>query len=217
MVWENPNMFDRVLVVSPHTDDGELGCGGTISKLIEQGKEVFYIALSSCEKSIPPGFPKDALRKEVQCSLDILGIPFKNRYIHDFENRIFPSIRQEIFETLENLGEDIQPDIVMIPELNDTHQDHSTTAQEAIRAFRQNRGSLISYELPWNNLSFRTSFFVQLEERHIQDKVKALACYKTQNEKGYFNKKFIFSVSESRAIQINGKYAEAFNAIKIIY
>lgn len=210
-------MFDRVLVVSPHTDDGELGCGGTISKFIDDGKEVFYTALSSCEKSVPLGYPRNILKKEVHDALDILGIPETNRFIYNFENRIFPSIRYEIFETLEKLSKEIKPDLVLVPEINDTHQDHSTTVEEAIRAFRRDNGSLISYELPWNNLSFKTSFFVKLDEAHIERKMKALSCYKTQQDKRYFSDKFILSMAEARAAQINTKFAEAFNVIKIIY
>ena len=44
--------FDRVLTLSPHTDDGELGCGGTIARFIDEGKEVYYIVVSTCEKSV---------------------------------------------------------------------------------------------------------------------------------------------------------------------
>ena len=52
---------NKILLLSPHTDDGELGCGGTVAKLIEQGKEVFYVAFSACEQSVLPQFPKDIL------------------------------------------------------------------------------------------------------------------------------------------------------------
>ncbi|MGB8891286.1 MAG: PIG-L family deacetylase, partial [Methanoregula sp.] len=59
-------MTTKVLVISPHTDDGELGCGGSIAKFIEEGYEVTYVALSCCEKSIPPQYPKDILSREVK-------------------------------------------------------------------------------------------------------------------------------------------------------
>ncbi len=45
----------KILVLAPHTDDGEFGCGGTISKLVREGNDVFYVAFSSCEKSLPIG------------------------------------------------------------------------------------------------------------------------------------------------------------------
>ena len=38
---------NRVLVLAPHTDDGELGCGGTISRMVEEGREVYYAAFST--------------------------------------------------------------------------------------------------------------------------------------------------------------------------
>ena len=49
----------KVLVLSPHVDDGELGCGGTIAKLVGQAHVVHYLALSSAEKSVPPGLKID--------------------------------------------------------------------------------------------------------------------------------------------------------------
>ena len=59
-------MEKKILVISPHTDDGELGCGGSIAKFIEEGDEVDYVALSCCEKSIPPEYPPDILSREVK-------------------------------------------------------------------------------------------------------------------------------------------------------
>ena len=209
-------MFDKVLIISPHTDDGELGCGGTIAKLIEEDKELFYTALSSCEKSVAKGLPKDILKKEVNKALDVLKIPKNNRFIFNFENRIFPLLHYEIYEALEELEQKIQPDLVLIPSINDTHQDHSTTAQEAIRAFRRGKGSIVSYETPWNNLSFTTSLFVKLEDRHMKMKLRALDCYTTQAKKRYFTSKYIMSIAEARAAQIDSKYAEAFNVVKIL-
>ena len=59
---------NKVLVLAPHTDDGEFGCGGTISKLIYQGVEVHYVAFSACEQSVLPEFPSDILITEVKKS-----------------------------------------------------------------------------------------------------------------------------------------------------
>lgn len=50
--------FNKVLALNPHPDDGELGAGGTIAKFVEEGKDVYYIAFSTCEISIPNGFAK---------------------------------------------------------------------------------------------------------------------------------------------------------------
>ena len=59
----------NILVLAPHTDDGELGLGGTISRLIEDGKKVTYVAFSTAQQSVPEGFPKDILKTEVKQDL----------------------------------------------------------------------------------------------------------------------------------------------------
>ena len=60
--------FDRVLVLAPHTDDGELGCGGSIAKFLEQGKEVYYAAFSLCRRSLGEGLVPDTLEIEVKAA-----------------------------------------------------------------------------------------------------------------------------------------------------
>ena len=65
---------NTILLLSPHTDDGELGCGASVAKFIEQGKRVIYVAFSACEQSVLPQFPKDILIQEVQQATSELGI-----------------------------------------------------------------------------------------------------------------------------------------------
>ena len=64
----------NILVLAPHTDDGELGAGGTINKLIENGANVYYAAFSTAEESVPDGWPKDILKTEVKKATQKLGI-----------------------------------------------------------------------------------------------------------------------------------------------
>ncbi len=211
-------MFTRILILAPHTDDGELGCGGSIAKFIEEGKEVYYVALSACENAIPQDFPKDSLKKECIQATKSLGIPKKNVFILDFENKNFPNQRKEIFEKLEELKKEIVPEITFTPSTEDLHQDHQTTTQEAMRAFR--RGStLLAYEEPWNNIVVRTTFFIPLEERHIEKKNEALKYYGTQSfqRKGYFGPDYIVGLAKTRGVQIGSKYAEAFEVIRWVW
>ena len=70
--------YKKILVLAPHTDDGELGCGGSIRKFIDDGCEVYYAAFSTAEKSVPKGLPKDILKTEVQSATSALGIINKN-------------------------------------------------------------------------------------------------------------------------------------------
>src|SRR5262249_52167080 len=73
----------RVLVLAPHTDDGEFGCGGTMARLVEGGAEVRYVAFSIATKSLPDGFPPDTLAREVREATAELGIPESSLTVHD--------------------------------------------------------------------------------------------------------------------------------------
>src|SRR5215210_3539764 len=93
----------RVLVLAPHTDDGEFGCGGTMARLVEEGAEVRYVAFSIATRSLPEGFPPDTLAREVREATGELGIPDERLTVHDFDVRTFPEHRQEILERLVGL------------------------------------------------------------------------------------------------------------------
>ena len=67
--------WKRALVLAPHTDDGEFGCGGTMARLVEEGAEVRYVAFSIATKSLPEGFAPDTLAREVCEATAELGIP----------------------------------------------------------------------------------------------------------------------------------------------
>ncbi len=146
--------INRILILAPHTGDGELGCGGSIVKFIEEGKDVYYVAFSTAEDSVPPGFPKNVLELEVKKATRILGIKESNLIICKYRVRKLNYIRQEVLEELVKIKRDIAPDLVFIPSPNDLHQDHQTVAMEGMRAFKQI--SILGYELPWNNITFTT-------------------------------------------------------------
>ena len=203
-------MPKKILIISPHTDDGELGCGGSIAKFIDEGYEVDYIALSCCEKSVPAEYPPDILSREVKEATQILGI--STPILFSFEVREFPKFRQQILDALIRLRNKIQPDIVFTPSRYDTHQDHKITVEETTRAFK--KCTILGYEQPWNNITFNTLAFVPIREIHLQKKIEALACYKTQKERTYLNPDFIRGLALTRGTQIEEMYAEAFEVIK---
>jgi len=205
-------VFSRVLILAPHTDDGELGCGGAISKFVECGMDVYYAAFSVAEKSVPDEFPKDVLEIEVKKAMAVLGVPKTNLMIYRYEVRTFSYRRQDILEDIVSLRNELQPDLIFMPSPNDLHQDHKVVAEEAIRAFK--RFTILGYEEPWNNISFNTVSFIPLEEKHIKKKIEALKCYETQRYRSYLNEEFIRGLARTRGTQIEVKYAEAFEVIR---
>jgi len=208
------NNFTRILALAPHTDDVELGAGGTVAKWIEEGKELFYATFSIAEKSVPKGLPKDTLEREAKQATKVLGIPAENLIIHKFEVRRLPEFRQDILEILIDLREKLKPELVLLPSINDLHQDHHTIAEEGIRAFKYI--NILSYELPWNQLSFNPSLSVVLNERHLAKKAQAIECYQSQKHRRYTDREFLYGLARTRGVQVNAQYAEAFEVVKWI-
>jgi LmbE family N-acetylglucosaminyl deacetylase len=204
----------KILILAPHTDDAEFGCGGTINKYINEGHEVYCAAFSACEQSVLSKFPGDILRTEVKKATKRLGILPENLFLYDYKVRTMNYHRQEILDDLIKLRAKIQPDMVFLPCLADIHQDHKTIADEGLRAFKFS--TVLQYEMPWNNLSFTTSNFVILSEENVRAKVEALAEYKSQAHRNYASENFIRSLATTRGVQVNTQYAEAFDILRWI-
>jgi len=203
------NEFKTILVLGPHTDDGEFGCGGTMAKFIEEGRDVYYATFSCAEESVPAGLPRDILLTEVKKATKVLGVDRDKLLIYRYQVRKFAQYRQEILEDLVKLKKDLEPDLVIMPSSHDLHQDHYTIAMEGLRAFKFT--SILGYEVPWNNITFETSSFVYLEERHIEKKLASLQCYRSQIGRKYANSEYIKGLARTRGVQIGVDYAETFD------
>ena len=203
----------KVLLLSPHTDDVELGAGGTVIKLLKQGHEIKWIVFSTAKKSVPKNLNSDILKDEFLRVTQLLKI--RDYEIFDFPVREFSKFRQDILEELVKIRNNFKPELVIGPSLNDIHQDHQVIANEMARAFKMH-SSIISYELPWNNIKFRTEFFSILKREEVDMKVKMLGCYKSQiiKKRPYFDKDFIYGLARTRGTQVNSDFAEAFEVIR---
>ena len=205
---------NTILILAPHTDDGEFGCGASINKWIEEGKEVYYATFSACKQSVLPQFPEDILITEVKEATATLGIKPENLILFDYEVRTFNYHRQAILDDLIKLREKINPDLVLMPSLNDIHQDHKTISEEGLRAFKFK--SILCYEMPWNNLNFNTASFSILERKHVDCKIEALKKYRSQAHRPYSNPDFINGLAIARGVQISSQYAEVFEVLRWI-
>ena len=205
--------FNNILVLAPHTDDGELGLGGTINKMISEGKNVTYAAFSTAEESVPEGFPKDILKTEVRNATSVLGIKPENLLIFNYQVRKLNFSRQEILEDLIRIRRDSHFDLVFMPSIHDIHQDHTTMAKEGLRAFKNT--TILGYELIWNNLTFNTQCFIKLNKEHIDAKIRALKEYHSQGKRDYLSEDFIRSLARSRGVQAGCEYAEAFEVVRL--
>lgn len=210
-------MNKKVLVLSPHTDDAELGAGGTITKYLSEGHKIKWVVFSTAEESLPKDLPSDTLSNEFTNVYKSIGLNDDDVEIFHFKVRHLNYHRQEVLEELYKIKKSFNPDLVIGPSMNDLHQDHKTVAEEMIRAFKSS-SSIISYELPWNHLTFNTQMFIKLDESQINKKLEMLNHYKSQIKLGryYFSEDFIRGLALTRGAQINHKYAEAFEVIRWI-
>jgi len=206
----------NVLILSPHTDDGELSAGGTITRCIEECADVYYVAFSSCEKSVPKGYDCNILQHECIAATHELGIPKNNIQFFNYEVRDFPLHRQEILEDMIHLHSEIQPDIVITPSSFDVHQDHHVIHMESVRAFKKD-ATILGMEHPWNNLTFKNDVTITLSKEQLERKISALKQYVSQNTKDYFSSEYITALARTRGLNVYSGYAEVFECIRIIF
>ncbi len=202
----------KILILCPHTDDGEFGCGGTIVKFLNQGHDIHYCAFSTASKSIRKGLDKNILIDEMMDAMNVLGV--KNTHRFDYDAREFPKHRQSILEDMIWLKKEVNPSIVFLPSTYDIHQDHKVVCDEGTRAFKN--CTIFGYELPWNNLSFSTQMFVALNREEINAKWQAIEKYKSQSHRSYFSVDYISSWAGMRGNQIGTEWAETFEVIRLI-
>jgi len=194
----------NILLLSPHADDIELGCGGSIIKFIEKGERLFWVVFSI-----------DSSKEMKSEFLEVMdGMAITEYKIFNFKRRILHKYRQEILQHLVDIGRDFSPDLVICPSLRDYHQDHKTIAEEAVRAFKKT--SIICYELSWNIITFSSQCFIELKKRHIEKKLEMLKIYKSQlvGREEYFSKDFIYGIAKVRGVQSGSDYAESFEIIR---
>jgi len=202
-------------MLGPHTDDVEFGCGATIVKLIENKNEIFCHAFSAAEESVPENLPSNINRKYMFDSLQHLGLDSNNISIGNYPVRLFSNFRQKILDDLVYLSHQIKPNVIFIPSNFDTHQDHQVISQEGFRAFK--KFILLGYEIPWNNLTFRTDAFSVVNHKHVQLKIEALQCYISQLGRNYITPDYIYSLAKTRGGQVGEEFAEVFEVIRWIF
>ena len=203
----------RIVVLAPHVDDAEYGCGGTIHK-IYKNSELFYIIFSFAEKSLSNGFTRKMLEAEMLEASKVLGVQSENIISKNYEVREFPRDRQKILEDLIKIKKDLNPDIVFMPSSFDTHQDHKVIHEEGFRAFKDT--TIFGYESILNNRAFTPHFYSILNKRNVDKKISAIKCFKSQIVKRENSIDFINSLSKVRGAQVRAAYAEAFEVIRLI-
>jgi N-acetylglucosamine malate deacetylase 1 len=203
----------RVLVLAPHTDDAELGCGGTIARLVKEfSATVQILNFSAAEESVPEGMDPSVNRTDCKAAALELGVV--DARCLDFPVREFPQYRQRVLQTIYDTNKDFKPDLVLCPASMDHHQDHGVVHQEACRAFGAK--TILGYEIPWNTRSFRADLSISLPPEFAAAKVRSLALYRSQAGRRYMGRETVEATLRHRGVQSGFEFAEAFEVVRMV-
>lgn len=202
----------RVLVIGAHTDDVELGAGGLMSSLLHSHVEVSVAHLSDTG-NIYGNSVGDGLRREAEGAFLALGGDKHKIYFGDFPTRHFTEHRQAILDFLVELKAKVGPHVVIGPSEFDSHQDHRVVAEEIRRAFRGS--TILAYDLFWNLRMQDTTVVAQLDLEDAENKVRALAQYKSQSTRAYMDPEVIRSQLRIRGSARGFTFAESFSPVQV--
>ncbi len=200
-----------ILCLGAHSDDIEIGCGGTILRLLSEYTrvEIHWIVFSS--NSVRNAEAIDSANKF------LIHSPKKNIIVENFKDGFFPYVGEEIKKFFENLKHAIDPDIIFTHYRHDLHQDHRLISELTWNTFRDHL--ILEYEImKYDGDLGHPNFFVQLDDKTCQKKVaQILESFKSQASHRWFSKDAFFSLLRLRGIECNAaeNYAEGFYCRKI--
>ena len=207
------NKKPKILCLGAHSDDIEIGCGGTILKLIDDFPEAqFYWAVFSGDNN---------RAKEAKRSANVFLNGAESRIIdlHDFKESYFPFYGAEIKDFFEALKQEFSPDLIFTHYRNDAHQDHRLLSDLTWNTYRNHL--ILEYEIPkYDGDLGNPNLFVHLNEHFVQMKVKYICeTFTSQNQKLWFSEDAFKSIMRIRGIESNSssKYAEGFHCRKMVF
>jgi len=202
----------RVLAIGAHPDDIEIGCAGTILKLIERGavSEVHWVVLSG------DGDRGCEARSSAEALLE--GVPRSEVVVCDFPDGFFPYEGQRIKDFFERLKVEVSPDVVLTHQRADLHQDHRLCCELAWNSFRDHL--ILEYEVPkYDGDMSAPNAFVPLSEGLSRRKIDHLMShFGSQHSKRWFREELFSSLLRLRGMECNSpsSYAEAFFCRKAV-
>jgi len=203
----------NLLCLGAHCDDIEIGCGGTLLKLIDQNKvkALRWIVFASNEER----------KREAIASAEAFleKVEDKEIVVLDYRDAFLNFSALEIKEYFESVKKSFTPDIVFTHYRNDRHQDHRLLSDLAWNTFRSHL--VLEYEIPKydGDLGIPNCFFHLSEEQAFQKTEILLRCFKSQAGKHWFDRETFLSLMRIRGMESAclSRYAEAFHARKLIF
>ena len=203
----------RILCLGSHSDDIEIGCGGTLLQLTHdyEGQLIVHWIVFSAT-----GEREQEARESADAFLR--GTKDKKIIIHNYEDSFFPYVGSEIKRSMHQISREFAPDVIFTHRGKDAHQDHRLISELTWNAFRDHL--IFEYEIPKYDGDLGVpNVFVPLSERVYRDKVSNLMTYfESQRDKAWFKEDTFLSILRLRGIECNSAsgYAEGFYSRKIV-
>ena len=203
----------KVLCLGAHSDDIEIGCGGTVLQLLSVRRDVefFWVVFSS------GGQREREARASAALFLD--QIKHKEVIVKDFRDGFFPYDGSRIKEFFEELKRRVSPDVIFTHYRDDRHQDHRTISDLTWNTWRNHL--ILEYEIPkYDGDLGSPNWFVPLDKEVCDRKIKYICdVFQTQSNKAWLTEDTFQAIVRIRGVECAAreKYAEAFYCRKMVW
>jgi LmbE family N-acetylglucosaminyl deacetylase len=210
-ITRDPQEPLRLLCLGCHSDDIEIGCGGTILRLLRSGRrvDVTWVVFSSG--------PKREKEARDSAQMFLRGADQSTVIVKDFKDGFFPYQGAEIKAFVEEL-KGASPDIIFTHNRKDAHQDHRLIAELTWNTYRNH--FVLEYEIPkYDGDLGQPNVFVPLQPEDYEKKIQCLLeAFETQRNKHWFERQTFLALMRLRGMECNSPsgYAEAFYGRKIV-
>ncbi len=201
-----------VLCLGSHSDDIEIGCGGTILRLAKQyPNSVFHWVVFSAS---------DIRAAEAQRAAELFAGPksLRGPILKNFPDGHLPFVGAEVKTVFEELKQRVSPDLIFTHNRQDAHQDHHLIGELTWNTFRDH--FVLEYEIPkYDGDMGKPSIFVPLQPEEYRKKVEyILESFPSQHKKRWFQEETFLSLMRLRGMECNAAsgYAEAFYCRKLV-
>lgn len=200
-----------ILCLGAHSDDIEIGCGGTLLHLKAEGVPIQFCWVV---------FSAAGIRgEEAQKSAELFTVDCKSEMIlKEFRDGFLPYAGIQVKEFFEELKQQVNPDLIFTHWHGDAHQDHRMISELTWNTFRNH--CIMEYEIPkFDGDLGRPNTFVPLRESEYRNKIENLfAAFDSQSSKPWFKPETFLGLMRLRGMESNAHsgYAEAFHTRKVV-
>jgi len=212
MISCNLNSVSRVLCIGAHSDDIEIGCGGTLLELTRNspGIEFSWLVLAAN--------PERAMEAESSAHAFLEKAGPRTISILSFQDGFLPYSGREVKECFEALKKNFNPDLIFTHCRQDLHQDHRFLCELTWNTFRNHL--ILEYEIPKYDADLGApNFFVPLSESICEQKISMLLrFFGTQQNKQWFDADLFRGYLRLRGVEAASptRFAEAFHCRKLV-